>query len=86
MGALEPEHWAELCEVLERTDLIEDQFADGDRQQVVVAELTRAFQRKEVREWMELFENRPVCVTEVRNVSDVAHDEPPHRSRGGWRR
>ncbi len=75
VGALHPQHWAELCKVLDRADLIEDQFADGDRQQVVVAELTRAFQRKEVREWMELFEGKPVCVTEVRNVSDVAHDE-----------
>ncbi len=75
VGALDPTHWAELCKALDRVDLIEDQFADGDRQQVVVAELTRAFQRKEVREWMELFEGKSVCVTEVRNVSDVAHDE-----------
>jgi len=75
VGALEPAHWATLCRALEREDLIPEQFADGDRQPVVIAELTRIFQRKEVREWMEIFQGQDVCVTEVRDISDAAHDE-----------
>jgi crotonobetainyl-CoA:carnitine CoA-transferase CaiB-like acyl-CoA transferase len=75
VGALEPAYWAALCKALDREDLIEDQFAEGDRQQVLIAELTRAFQRKEVRDWLEELQGKDVCVTEVRDISDAAHDE-----------
>jgi alpha-methylacyl-CoA racemase len=53
VGALAPSSWATLCKLLKREDLIADQYADEDRQKVLIAELTRIFQRKEVREWME---------------------------------
>lgn len=75
VGALEPKFWAALCQALEREDLIKDQFAEGDRQQVLIAELTRSFQRKEVKDWLEEFEGKDVCVTEVRNIAHVAGDE-----------
>jgi crotonobetainyl-CoA:carnitine CoA-transferase CaiB-like acyl-CoA transferase len=75
VGALEPKFWKALCEALGRDDLIEDQYADGDRQQVVMAELTRVFQKKEIVEWMEIFEGKDVCVTEVRDVSHAVQDE-----------
>ena len=55
--------------------MIADQYADEDRQQVLIAELTRIFQRKEVREWMELFAGQDVCVTPLRGVAGAAHDE-----------
>jgi crotonobetainyl-CoA:carnitine CoA-transferase CaiB-like acyl-CoA transferase len=61
--------------LLKREDLIADQYADDDRQQVLIAELTRIFQRKEVREWMEIFEGQEVCVTPLRGVAGAAHDE-----------
>ena len=61
--------------LLKREDLIPDQYADEDRQQVLIAELTRIFQRKEVREWMELFAGHDVCVTPLRGVAGAAHDE-----------
>jgi crotonobetainyl-CoA:carnitine CoA-transferase CaiB-like acyl-CoA transferase len=76
VGALDPEHWAELCKALDRKDLIPDQFAEGDRQQVLIAELTRVFQRKEIREWAEVFLGKEVCVTEVRSLGEAVQD--PH--------
>ena len=75
VAALEPKFWKELCEALERPDLIEDQYVEGDAQQILMAELTRTFQKKEVSEWMEIFEDRDVCVTEVRDISRALQDE-----------
>jgi crotonobetainyl-CoA:carnitine CoA-transferase CaiB-like acyl-CoA transferase len=81
VGALEPKHWATLCKEVERPDLIEDQFAEGDRQRVIIAELTRIFQRKEAFEWFEIFRGKDACVTIVNSISDVVLD--PHlQSRG----
>lgn len=75
VGALAPSAWTTLCKLLKREDLIADQYADEDRQQVLIAELTRIFQRKEIREWMEIFTGHDVCVTPVRGVAGAAHDE-----------
>ncbi len=75
VGALEPKHWATLCKEVERPDLIEDQFAEGDRQRVIIAELTRIFQRKEAHEWFEIFRNKDACVTIVQSISDVVLDQ-----------
>lgn len=81
VGALEPKHWAALCKEVERPDLIEDQFAEGDRQRVIIAELTRIFQRKEAHEWFEIFRGKDACVTIVNSISDAVLD--PHlQSRG----
>lgn len=81
VGAFEPKHWATLCKEVERPDLIEDQFAEGDRQRVIIAELTRIFQRKEAHEWFEVFRNKDACVTIVNSISEVVLD--PHlQSRG----
>lgn len=75
VAALEPEYWKNLCKAIGREDLLEDQFATGDRQQILVAELTRVFQKKEVSEWLEFFEGKDVCVAEVRKLGDTLHDE-----------
>jgi crotonobetainyl-CoA:carnitine CoA-transferase CaiB-like acyl-CoA transferase len=74
VGAFEPKHWATLCKEVERPDLIEDQFAEGDRQRVIIAELTRIFQRKEAHEWFEIFRNKDACVTIVQSISEVVLD------------
>ena len=91
LGALEPRFWENLCKVLEREDMIEDQYAEGDRQQVLMAELTRIFQKKEVSDWMEIFENKDVCISEVRDIANAVQDEHlrqreiivPTRTKGG---
>jgi crotonobetainyl-CoA:carnitine CoA-transferase CaiB-like acyl-CoA transferase len=75
VGALEPKHWATLCKEVERPDLVEDQFAEGDRQRVIIAELTRIFQRKEAHEWFEIFRNKDACVTIVQSISEVVLDQ-----------
>ena len=75
VAALEPKFWQALCTAINRPDLIDDQYVEGDAQQILKAELTRAFQKKEVSEWMEIFEEVDVCVTEVREISRAVQDE-----------
>ena len=75
VAALEPKFWEALCTAINRPDLIEDQYVEGDAQQILKAELTRTFQKKEVSDWMEIFEEGDVCVTEVREISRAVQDE-----------
>ncbi len=75
VAALEPKFWRALCEAIEREDLIEDQYVEGDAQQILKAELTRTFQKKEVSDWMEIFAEADVCVTEVREISRAVQDD-----------
>ncbi len=75
VAALEPKFWQALCTGINRPDLVDDQYVEGDAQQILKAELTRAFQKKEVSEWMEIFEEMDVCVTEVREISRAVQDE-----------
>ena len=75
VAALEPKFWRALCTTLNRPDLIEDQYVEGDAQQILMAELTRTFQKKEVSDWMEIFGDEDVCVTEVREISRAVQDE-----------
>ena len=75
VAALEPKFWARLCEIIEREDLIDDQYVEGDAQEIVKAELTRTFQKREVADWMEIFLEHDVCVTEVRELSRAAQED-----------
>lgn len=75
VAALEPKFWKELCLALEREDLIDDQYVEGDAQEILKAELTRTFQKREVADWMEIFLELDVCVTEVREISRVVQDD-----------
>lgn len=75
LGALEPKAWATLCKAIDRESMIPEQFAGAERQQVLIAELTRVFQRKDLREWSEVLEGKDVCLTEVRSLGDAVQDK-----------
>ena len=75
VAALEPRFWAALCKAIEREDLIQDQYVEGHAQDILIAELTRIFQKKQVDEWMEIFVDCDACVTEVREISRSVQDD-----------
>ncbi len=75
LGALEPKAWVTLCKAIDRESMIAEQFAEPERQQILIAELTRVFQRKDIREWMEVLEGKDVCLTEVRSLGDAVQDK-----------
>lgn len=75
VAALEPRFWAALCKAIDREDLIQDQYVEGHAQDILIAELTRIFQKKQVDEWMEIFVDVDACVTEVREISRSVQDD-----------
>ena len=75
VAALEPKFWAGLCNAIDREDLIQDQYVEGHAQDILIAELTRIFQKKQVDEWMEIFAEVDACVTEVREISRSVQDD-----------
>ncbi len=75
VAALEPKFWAALCNAIDREDLIQDQYVEGHAQDILIAELTRIFQKKQVDEWMEIFVDVDACVTEVREISRSVQDD-----------
>lgn len=75
VAALEPRFWAALCKAIDREDLIQDQYVEGHAQDILIAELTRIFQKKQVDEWMEIFAEADACVTEVREISRSVQDD-----------
>ena len=75
VAALEPKFWAALCTAIDREDLIQDQYVEGHAQDILIAELTRIFQKKQVDEWMEIFGEFDACVTEVRELSRSVQDD-----------
>ena len=75
VGALEPQFWARLCELIERPDLAGDAFAMGDRRDEVIDELSALFKGRSRAEWMELFGDEDVCVGPVNDFEETFADE-----------
>ena len=75
VGALEPQFWTELCDVIERPDLAEDAYASDERRAAVIAELNGVFASKTRSEWMATFEGRDVCVGPVNDLAEALEDE-----------
>ena len=75
VGALEPQFWARLCELIERPDLAGDAFASGDRRDEVIEDLGRLFATKTRAEWMELLGPEDVCVGPVNDFAEAFEDE-----------
>jgi crotonobetainyl-CoA:carnitine CoA-transferase CaiB-like acyl-CoA transferase len=72
LGALEPKFWATLCGKLGLTDLVADQFAQGETQAAAIQTLGRVFAARPAQDWLDLFHGADVCVTLVQNVAEVA--------------
>ncbi len=81
VGALEPKFWRALCEALGRPDLVAEQYADGEPQERLRAELAAAFATRSRDEWTAALAGLEVCCEPVLELHEVA--EHPHvRSRG----
>lgn len=74
VGALEKKFWANLCEVLERTDLI-DMLDDEKNHEVVKNELNKEFEKKTLAEWEKLLAGKDTCTTPVLNFKEAMSAE-----------
>lgn len=74
LAALEPQFWEGFCKTVEREDIIEDQFSEGERRVDVIDELSEIFKGKTRAEWVELFKTSDCCCEPVNSVSDALTD------------
>ena len=79
VGALEPQFWSELCDALDRPDLLGDAFAAGERRAWVISELESIFRTRTRREWIDSVSGRDVCVGAVLNFEETFGDEHVRR-------
>lgn len=75
LGAAEPKFWQRFCTIVGRTDLVEDQYSEGDRRKELIKAVEELFASKSLAYWTELFAGEQVCFTPVRTFEEVAHDE-----------
>jgi crotonobetainyl-CoA:carnitine CoA-transferase CaiB-like acyl-CoA transferase len=75
VGALEPQFWAELCNAIERPDLLDDAFAVGPRRDEAIGELEALFQTRTRAQWMKVFDGKDVCVGPVNDFAETVADE-----------
>jgi alpha-methylacyl-CoA racemase len=70
VGALEPKFFARLCDLLERPELTERQYADD--QDALAAELAAIFAARPLAAWLEHFGDDDVCVGPVWTREEAA--------------
>lgn len=72
VGALEPKFWAALCSALERPDLVDEQFAEGDAGAAVHHALEEVFASRTREEWQAILAPVDACCEPVLDLDEVA--------------
>jgi crotonobetainyl-CoA:carnitine CoA-transferase CaiB-like acyl-CoA transferase len=81
VGALEPKFWRALCEAIGRPDLVDVQYAEGEEQERVRAELAAVVATRTRDEWAEALGGLDACCEPVLELEEVAA-HPQVRARG----
>jgi crotonobetainyl-CoA:carnitine CoA-transferase CaiB-like acyl-CoA transferase len=66
VAALEPKFWRNLCDLLDRPDLIGRAFEPS------LPDLTELFRSRTQREWLDLLEGKDTCVGPVLTLAEAA--------------
>ncbi len=66
VAALEPKFWRNLCDLLERPDLVERQFEPE------LPELEQLIRTRTLADWLALLEGRDTCVGPVLTLQEAA--------------
>lgn len=69
VGALEPQFWKALCDVIERPDLLGMQFASE-----AFEHLAEVFATRSRMEWLDVFDGVDACVGPVNSVAEAFED------------
>ena len=79
VGALESKFWAALCRELDCEEFITDQYAEGDRREVIRSHLARVFRTQMAAEWEERFRGKDVCASAVLTLAEAGayRNDPP---------
>jgi alpha-methylacyl-CoA racemase len=71
--AVEPKFFHRLCELVDRTELVERQYDPGS-QETIAAALTETFATKSMADWLEHFEDEDVMVGPVATLEEGASE------------
>lgn len=74
VGCLEEKFWTNLCNLLERTDLI-PLIRDEDKHVYIKHELAASFAEKPLKEWIELAKGSDACLAPVLNYDEALATE-----------
>ena len=72
VGALEPKFWSTLCATIERSDLVDQQFAEGAEGARVHQAMESVFRSRTRNEWEQALEGLDVCCEPVLELGEVA--------------
>ena len=76
LGALEARFWESFCKAVDREDLIPFQFAEGDEQADLIAEVSGIFKEKTRQEWIDALKHADCCCEPINSVSEaVSHPQ-----------
>ncbi len=74
VGIVEVKFWHELCNTLQREDLLLKQFTQGKEKEKVFQELEKEFLKKTQKEWTEIFKSKDACVMPVNSFAEACDD------------
>lgn len=74
LGAVENKFWKKLCEHLDRSDLVELQY-DEERRNELIHSFRDLFLTKTYEEWLVELEPLEVCFSGIKNMSEVVADQ-----------
>ena len=74
LGPLEPHFWANLCRALGREDLVEHQWAEGEKRREIYAFFRKTFRQKTRDEWLKFFQGQDVCLGPVKDMGETLKD------------
>lgn len=74
VGALEGKFWATLCTTIGRPDLIEHQYASGEKKNEVIKDLKSIFVKMDKDDWVDLFNDKDICFAPVNTLDEVYND------------
>ena len=81
LGVVETWFWENLCRALRREDLLNDQYARGERREFVLSELRRTFKERSRDEWVRTLRAAEVPCAPVYRLSEVFSDpQVKHRA------
>ncbi len=74
LGALEPQFWEAFCKLVNREDLVRNQFAEGEKQEHLIYEVSKIFKERTRQEWIEFLGNADCCCEPVNSISEALVD------------
>jgi crotonobetainyl-CoA:carnitine CoA-transferase CaiB-like acyl-CoA transferase len=81
IGAIEPQFYANLCELLGCEEYTEHQYAEGARRDEIFRVFRQTFLTRSRDEWVDILTQKDTCVGPVHSIDEIASD-PQLRARG----